>query len=318
MEKMSKTIGFLVILILAMVLGMSCSVREFSNPIPGRDLVDYGDFTEVNGMDIHIWTEGTDDVGKTPIILIHGFTASLYTWRFNIEELGREFPVYALDLPGFGFSDKPLNFDYSLSGYADFIVAFMDEMGIKKAVLVGNSMGGGIAIKTFSKYPERVEGLVLIDALAYPGAGMIFGFKLMKHPVIGKIMMSMSYRFVIKHLILPGIYYDKDFITDDVIDSYYDVYKTENARKVPRWVSREIIRSYPIIEEEIKGISVPTLIIWGEDDHLIPEKNATYFARDITDSQLEIIPKAGHMPHEEKSAEVNSLIKDFLYSRLII
>ena len=99
-----------------------------------------------------------------------------------------------------------------------------------------------------------------------------------------------------------------------MVDSYYKVYKTENARKVPLQIIRKLAKEDPIEEEEIKGITVPTLIIWGEEDNLIPVENASYFKRDIVNSEMEIIPEAGHMPQEEKADEVNELISDFVKS----
>jgi pimeloyl-ACP methyl ester carboxylesterase len=275
------------------------------------ELVEYGSFTTIDGMNIHVWVKGSG----TPVILVHGFTSNLFTWRFNTEELAKEFAVSALDLPGFGYSDKPLDFDYTLDGYADFIVSFMDAMKIRKAVLVGNSMGGGISLTTTLNYPDRVDKLVLVDSMGYPRGPdekHFLPFALMGIPTLGEILMSFNYRFVVEQSLKGGPYYDNSFVTDDVVDAYYDVYKTENAQKTPLLVIRNILSTEPLGEDVIKGVDVPTLIIWGENDNLIPARDAEYFARDIADSKAIVIPEAGHMPHEEKAELVNSLISDFV------
>ncbi len=289
-------------------LGIHWAVWELVPTVPGRDLVSYGTFANVDGMQVHMEHEGTG----TPVILIHGYTSTLYTWRSNMPELAKHFSVWSLDLPGFGYSDKPKEFDYSLAGYADFMVKFMDAMGIKKAILVGNSMGGGVAMESYFKYPDRVEKLVLIDSMGYPENEGFILFTLMKYPVIGEVLMSFNYRWVIKDSLTSGIYYNNAFVTDDVVDSYYNVYKTENGRKAPLWVGRHIDDAKDLNSDKIKTIKAPTLVIWGEEDTLIPVSHAQYFKRDIPGAEVQIIAEAGHLPHEEHPDVVNKLISDFI------
>jgi pimeloyl-ACP methyl ester carboxylesterase len=308
---MKKILGIVLIIIAVIILGLGVhwAVWQLVPPVAGKDLVNYGTFQEIDGMQIHLEHEGTG----TPVILLHGYTSTLYTWRFNFPELAKEFSVWSVDLPGFGYSDKPKDFDYTLSGYADFIVKFMDAQGIKKAVIVGNSMGGNIAIETYLKYPDRVEKLVLVDSGGYPEEeGGFFLFNLMQYPVAGDILMSFNYRWVVKDSLMSGIYYDNKFVTDDVVDSYYNVYKTENGRKGPLWVGRAIDWSHDLGPDTIKTIAVPTLVIWGKDDTLIPVTDADLFGRDIKGAEVAVIPDAGHLPHEEKADIVNKLITDFV------
>ncbi len=311
---MKKLLGVILILVLvlAVALGINYAVQESKAPVPAADLVDYGSFTTIDGLNIHVRVEGLEKGNKTPIILIHGFTASLYTWRFNIEELGKEFPVYALDLPGFGYSDKPEDFQYDLDGYADFIVKFMDAMKIRRAILVGNSMGGGIAMKTALNHPERVAKLVLIDSIGYAEVKRRFlVFALMQYPVVGEILMSLNHRSVVERSLKGGPYYDTSFVTDDVVDSYYNVYKTEYARKVPLIVMKNLTKNYPFKEGDLKDIKAPTLVIWGSNDNLISVDVVENFTRDIKGSSAVVFPETGHMPQEEKSDLVNGLIKNF-------
>jgi pimeloyl-ACP methyl ester carboxylesterase len=305
---------FLVILcaivgIVIVGLGIHWAVWELVPPVAGKDLVNYGTFVTVDGMQIHMEHEGTG----TPVILIHGYTSTLYTWRFNTPELSKYFSVWSVDLPGFGYSDKPRDFSYTSAGYADFLRDFMDAEGITKAVLVGNSMGGGIAMTTYFTYPERVEKLVLIDSDGYPEeGGGFFLFDLMGLPVLGDVLMSFNYRWLIRDSLMSGVYYDNKFVTDDVIDSYFNVYKTENGRKGPLWVGKGIYGKERFDPERIKTIAVPTLVIWGKEDTLIPVTDADRFGQDIKGAHVAIIPGAGHLPHEEKAEIVNKLITDFV------
>jgi len=310
MKKLLSII-LLVIFVIALGLGINYGIQEFKKPVPASELVDYGSFTQVDGMDIHVLAKGRG----VPIILIHGFTSNIYTWRFNTDELAKGFSVYALDLPGFGYSEKPDkgDFDYSIDGYADFIVSFMDAMGIRKAVLVGNSMGGGVALKTYLKHPKRVDKIVLVDSMGYPSEGGHFlVFQLMRYPVIGEVLMSLNYRPVVESSMKGGVYYDNSFVTDDVVDSFFNVYKTENAGKTPLWVMRSFSEKFPFEEGDMEKVKVPTLIIWGAEDNLISAGAADLFARDIADSKAIVLPEAGHLPHEEKADVVNDLISDFV------
>ena len=311
---MKKFFGFLLFLILAVIIaiGVNYAVLASKAPVPAVDLVDYGSFTNIDGMNIHVWIEGLENTKETPIILIHGFTANSYTWRFNIKELGKIFPVYALDLPGFGYSDKPLDFQYDLDGYAAFIIKFMDAMKIKKAILVGNSMGGGVVLKTELTYPERVAKLVLIDSMGYQGDNDRFWvFELMNYPVIGEVLMSLNHRYMMVSSLKSGPYYDNSFVTDDVVDSYFNVYETENARKIPLIIMRDISKEYPFEEGELKKVKAPTMVLWGAEDNLISPSLVENFVRDIKDSKAVVFPEAGHMPQEEKSEMVNGLISNF-------
>jgi pimeloyl-ACP methyl ester carboxylesterase len=264
-------------------------------------------------MKIHMEHAGEGN----PVILIHGYTGTLYTWRFNTPALSKTCSVYTLDLPGFGYSDKPKDFSYTQDGYADFMADYMDAMGIKKAVLVGNSMGGGVAMMTTLRHPDRVEKLILVDSDGYPEeeGGGFFIFDLMGYPVIGDVLMSFNYRWVIKKSLLSGVYYDNRFVTDDVVDSYYNVYQTENGRKAPLWVGKGIYGKMKFDPDSIKAISVPTLIIWGKDDTLIPVKQSEYFGRDIVGSKVVVLAEAGHLPHEEKADIFNALVAAFVQQK---
>jgi len=268
----------------------------------------YGTFTKIDNLNIHVLVGGN---GK-PVVLLHGFMSMAYDWRFNIQELSKHFSVYALDLPGFGYSDKPLNFGYNSDGYAEFIVSFLNEYNIDRAVLVGNSMGGQIALMTCLKYPERVAGLVLIDSGGYPQSVEFLPFKLLYIPVIGEVSMALVNRTVIKIMLKTGIYFNDSFATDEVVNNYYDVYGTANARKMPPIIMRRIMKDEAHITSNLSNIKCPTMIMWGAEDKVISPSRAEMFQRDISNASALIVPRAGHMPQIEKSKAVNNAIVNFV------
>jgi pimeloyl-ACP methyl ester carboxylesterase len=265
-------------------------------------------FKKLNGLNIHVLTTGNG----MPVVLIHGFMGMAYDWRFNIQQLGKHFSIYVLDLPGFGYSDKPLNFDYTSNGYADFIVHFLNAHRIERAVLVGNSMGGQIALMICLKYPERVARLVLVDSGGYPQSVEFLPFKLLKAPVIGEMSMALINRTVIKIMLKKGIYFNGSFATDEVVNNYYGVYSTVNARKMPPLIMRSIMKDEAYITSHLGEIKSPTLIIWGAEDQVISPSRAEMFRKDISNSSLLMVPQAGHMPQIEKSKVVNKAVIDFL------
>ena len=270
-----------------------------------------GEYVSVQGMNIHTFTGGVEHDDRMPVVFIHGFAATFYCWRFNAENLAADRPVFAPDLPGFGLSDKPSDYDYSLDSYADFIAAYMDEMGVERAVLVGNSMGGGIAMKTELRHPDRVAGLVLIDALGYFKNDFYLYRALGVYP-LAEIIMSLNNRPVMTMILKNRVYVDDAFVTDEVVDSFMAVNKTENGRTAPVWVLRAM-GPYPVIPtDEIERVSAPTLVIWGEEDRILPVSHVELFSRDIEHAETIIIPDVGHVPMEEKSDVVNDRIRAFV------
>jgi pimeloyl-ACP methyl ester carboxylesterase len=273
-----------------------------------EELVKYGSFVRINGVNSHVWEMGNG----IPLVFIHGFMGTTYDWRFNIPELGKHFAVKAFDLPGFGYSDKPLDFTYSSEGYADFVKAYLDECSIKKAVLVGNSMGGQIALKTCLKYSDRVSALILIDSGGYPGSVHLLLFRLLKIQIVGTVMMSLITRSAVGCVLKNDILCDDSLVTDETINHYYNVYKTANARKIPPVVVRNMIKDERYIYSKWNEIKCPTLVIWGAQDKVIPPAYAELFKEELPTAKLMIVEDAGHMPHVDKSRVVNDAVIGFV------
>ena len=270
---------------------------------------DYGTFIRINDLNVHVWSVGTGP----PVILIHGFMGMAYDWRANVEQLGKHFHVYAPDLPGFGFSDKPLDFGYTSNRYAEFVVSFLDKYKLKRAVLVGNSMGGQISLETCLRYPERVAGLVLVDSGGYPQSVEFLPFKLLGIPIIDRMAMALVNRTVINIMLRKGIYFNSSFVTEEVVKNYNSVYGTAEARKIPPVVIRKMVKDEAYIASNLHNVEPPTLIIWGAGDRVISPRRAEMFRRDIKGASLLTVPEAGHMPQVERAEIVNKAIIDFSY-----
>lgn len=265
-----------------------------------------GEFTSINGTKIHYISRGQ---GK-PLILIHGFGASTFTWRKNINSLASKgFKVWALDQKGFGLSDKPVSSEYSLKAQAKLIKKFMDEKKIEKAVLVGSSMGGAVLINFATLYPQRAKKLILIDSAGYQKGPPPWIASAPLKPFLKMFVRATALNKTIFTLSARRAYYNDKIITPELIDGYYLPLKIPGAEEALYEMASQ--NDLPLVKNRIKKVKVPTLIIWGKEDRIIPVKNAYWFHRDIQGSKLTIIEKCGHSPQEEKPAQVNQLIVEF-------
>ncbi len=252
--------------------------------------------------------------GGVPIVLVHGFGASSFSWRGNLNPLAKAgFTVYAPDMRGFGLSDKGWDKSMSQDAQADRLKAFMDAMGIDRAVLAGNSMGGGIVTNFALRYPDRVRGLVLVDPAIYDGLHGGVASQLVSLPGLQRWGQHLV-RFILvddarNAGIIKSAWFDPSKVTPDVLRGY------RRALQTPEWdlgllaLLRDGLGSD--LGPRLKGLNVPTLIVWGDHDTWISPSNAPKLHQDIAGSKVAIIPDAGHVPHEEQPEEFNRLVIDF-------
>jgi pimeloyl-ACP methyl ester carboxylesterase len=248
-------------------------------------------FVQVDGMDIHVRDQGAGPA----VVLLHGMFSSLHTWDDWVAALQDSFRLVRLDLPGFGLTGPRPDADYSLSGYVGFLDLLLDELGIKRAFLVGNSLGGGIAWEYSLAHPSRVEGLILIDAVGYPRESTPRIIVLGAIPGVRHLFRIFTPRLLVKR-VLRGAYADHRKITPELVDRYHDLI----LRKGNRAAFLKMLRQpYPYGGERIPYLKAPTLIMWGEQDEWIPIKHAYLFHADLPYSHLLTYPNTGHAPMEE-------------------
>ncbi len=267
-------------------------------------------FVEVDGMQVHLRDEGPRD-DAMPIVLLHGTSASLHTWEGWVAALKGQRRVISMDLPGFGLTGPMVDGDYRMERYVQFLTALLDKLGVQQAVLAGNSFGGGLAWKMAVAHPERVGKLVLVDAGGYPtpSVSMPIGFRIAQIPVLNKVMEVTLPRSMVESSV-RNVYGQPEKVTPELVDRYYDL----TLRAGNRAALAERFRQAPAGEgvDAIKTIKVPTLILWGGRDRLIPPENGERFHQDIAGSQLVMFPALGHVPHEEGAAVTVTAVRQFL------
>src|SRR5882672_10502855 len=267
----------------------------------------YSHFTDIDGVRIHYQEKGTG----TPLVLIHGFTSSTYSWKDVFEPLSKSFRVITVDLKGFGFSGKP-DGDYSRRAQAILVAHLLDHLKIEKAWLCGNSMGGEIALNLALLDPGRVAGLILIDSAGVdvPGGGSLApGYLLV--PVVGRVLTAMALRS--DKLVRQGLeksFYDQTKVTNERVANYYRPLQTRGGQ-LAALRARTQADQFPI-EEDLSKIKLPTLIIWGAEDQLIPLAAGRKINSLIQDSKLVILDNCGHLAQEEMPERVVDEVTKFI------
>ena len=266
-------------------------------------------FVAVGGMQVHLRDEGPRD-DPTPIVLLHGTSASLHTWQGWTEALRGQRRVIRFDLPGFALTGPHPQDDYSIDAYARFVVAMLDQLGVQKVVLGGNSLGGQIAWATAAANPQRVERLVLVDSAGYPfePKSIPIGFKIARIPALAPLMQNTLPRGMVESSV-RNVYGDPAKVTPELVDLYYDMTVREGNRRA---LGKRLAQPMASAPERIASLKMPTLIIWGGQDRLIPPDNAAKFAKDIAGSELVMFDALGHVPHEEDPAATVAAAKKFL------
>jgi len=263
------------------------------------------EFLQVAGMGLHVRRNGPTDA--PPVLLLHGFGASLLTWDPWVALLPG-YRIIRFDLPGFGLTGPDPTGDYSDPRSIEVIVALMDALGVRRASIVGHSMGGRIAWKFAAAQPERVDKLVLIapDGFASPG------FEYGRAPQVPAWLNLMRYslpRAMFRMNLAPG-YADPAVVTDTLVDRYYDMMLAPGIRGAVIARMKQTVLQDPV--PLLRGIRAPTLIIWGQQDAMIPSANAADYRRALPDSKLVLLAGTGHLPHEEAPSVSVEPLKAFL------
>lgn len=245
---------------------------------------------------------------KPTIFLIHGFVASSYTFNQLKPLLAKNFSVIAIDLPGFGKSEKSISFTYSFENYAKLVLKCLDYLHIDDAYIAGHSMGGQIALYTAQKAPDRVKKLVLFCSSGYlPRAKnyLIYSSYLPFFYLIAK--KKINSQSVVKNL--KNVFYDHSLITEEQIEEYGRPLQDRNFPKSLVRLLRH--REGDLSSEQLSAIYTPTLLLWGQEDKVVPLVIGKKLAKDLPNSKLISYDKAGHLITEEKPWELYQEILAF-------
>ena len=243
------------------------------------------------------------EAGSGPtVILLHGLGGSSQAWQFNIAPLAEKFHVFVPDQIGFGKSDKPL-VNYRIRTYVDFLDQFCKQLKIDRATLVGGSMGGWVAAMFTAAFPDRVDKLVLVDAGGYaPPKDFDTRVFYALNPTTREGM----------KVLVGKVFYNKMFHTDAAIDAAIAARLAAGDGFTIKSIAESIIRGEDFLDDTVKTIKRPTLIIWGREDGLVPLTDGERFNKDIAGSKLIAFDQCGHVPNVEKPAEFNAAVIKFL------
>lgn len=271
-------------------------------------------FIEVSGFNVHYRLAGS---GKPLVVLLHCSFLSLRSWRLIFDRLAETASVMAFDRPAFGLTSKPLpsaatGVSYRAEAQSDLIIALMKKLGFSKAVLVGNSTGGTLALLTALRYPQHVEGVVLAGAMVYSGyaTGEIPAF--MK-PVMKAMtpLFSGLMKLLISRLFertVRGFWHNKERVGSDVLVAFRsDLMRGDWSRAFwELFLETHHLR----LDERLKTMSLPSLVITGENDLTVRTAESVRLAGELPSAELVIIPDCGHLPQEEQpEAFLHAVVK---------
>ncbi len=263
-------------------------------------------------VDLHYKIYGTG----SPVLCIHGFGASLFSWRNFVDPLSQSYQLILIDLKGAGNSPKPPDFHYSIQDHAELIYKFILDHDLKNLTLVGNSFGGALSlllsIMLLEKEPGRLRALVLIDPGAYKQYLPLY-VKIIGVPIIGALVIYLIPAWCMATSILKMAYYHPKKVTVEEIAAYAAPIASPGGKHALLETGKQIIP--PNIDELVakyKDINVPTLIIWGQQDKIISPEAGKLLVKAIPNSTLEWIDQCGHVPQEERPEATVPLVLDFL------
>ena len=272
------------------------------------------DFIEVKGQLVHLRDEGPRS-DPAPLLLLHGTGASLHTWDGWAAALKAQRRVIRIDLPAFGltgpFSGQYAPDDYRGDTYARFVLDVLDTLGVSRATIAGNSLGGEVAWRAVLLAPQRFDRLILVDATGYAFApdSLPLGFRVAALPLLGRIAEHLLPRAVVAASV-RSVYGDPSRVDDALIDRYFELTLREgNRRALGQRLQQLEMGAHA---ERIQGLALPTLLLWGGRDRLVPPASAQRFAADIRGARLIVFEHLGHVPQEEDPTATVAAVASFL------
>ena len=261
---------------------------------------------EVDGLKVHYKETGPQDAPV--LLLLHGFGSSLQTWDEWSVKLDPQYRVIRLDLPGFGLTGANPSNDYSEENDVAILTHFADKLGLNKFSVIGHSMGGKMAWSLAASQPDRVQALVLMAPDGFPEAKDI-GSKPYEVPAFMGLIQYFLPKYFVKKSIEPA-FVDTGSLNDALVSRYYDMLRAPGVRGAILARSNQTIYTDPV--PRLQKIKAPTLLIWGEQDQMIPSSNAQSYAGVLLNSTTVLVPKLGHLLQEEQPEKGLTAVTQFL------
>ena len=264
---------------------------------------------DAGGISTHYHDLGAGDRAADPVLMLHGSgpgVSAWANWRLNMPALAERYRVVAPDLVGFGYTERPGDVHYSLDTWRDHVWAFLDALGLARVSVVGNSLGGRIALAMAGQHPERVGRMVLMGA---PGVGMTIteGLKALRAYQPSEQNM--------RQLLLDCFAVNKSIITDDLVRTRYEASVAPGAFEAYRdmfFSPKHAGSQLGITEDQVTAIPTRTLLLHGLRDKVVPVEVAWNMVRLLPDADLAVFAECGHWTQIERAADFNSLVADFL------
>jgi len=305
-----RGLGLAIVAVLIAGVASAWAPDRTVDELKGRWAQAPSQFVEVDGMQVHLRDEGPRD-DPHPIVLLHGTSDSLHTWDGWADGLKATRRVVRMDMPGFGLTGPNPTGDYRLMSYVGFVDHVLARVGVKQAVVAGNSLGGEIAWLLGVHHPERVERLVLIDSGGYPfkAEGMPIGFRLARIPALQPLTTRLLPRKTIEDSV-KSVFGHPDQVTPELVDRFYEL--TLRAGNRASLIQRFQQAPIGALAEQVKRVTQPTLVLWGGQDRLIPPANAQRFAQDIPGTQVVMFDDLGHVPQQEDPTRTLAAARAFM------
>jgi pimeloyl-ACP methyl ester carboxylesterase len=274
--------------------------------LEARYLGSTADLREVDGVRLNVRDSGPTDAHA--LILLHGFGASLQTWDAWADALAATHRVIRIDLPGSGLSAPDPTGDYTDARSMQLIVALMKQLDVPRASLIGHSIGGRIAWTFAAAHPTLVDKLVLIAPDGFASPGFAYG----KPPEVPASLSLMRFALpkALLRMSLEPAYHDPAMLTDALTTRYHDLLLAPGSREALLARMRQTVLVDPV--PLLKTIHAPTLLLWGEEDAMIPIANAQDYLKALPDARLVVIPNSGHLPQEEAAQASLAAVRAFL------
>lgn len=317
------------VLVLVVVLGGLFLAFRTPDTDPAEMRAKYGappsQFVEIaSGVTVHLRDEGPRGDGALglPIVLLHGSNSDLHTWDEWAERLSQTRRVIRFDQVGHGLTGPDPEENYSRANYAQDIGEVADALGLERFILGGNSMGGKHALAFAAAYPERVAGLILVDASGGPELALgtdaqaeaeedsgNIGFAIAQMPGINRLAEQVTPRSLIEQSLVETVA-DSALVDDAIVDRYWELLRYPGNRRAT--LLRFSAAYDPLTEAEIASITAPALILWGEEDRLIPVAAGRWLKQTLPNSELVVYPEIGHLPQKEAPEASLASVQEWL------
>ncbi len=265
-----------------------------------------GEDVEVAGLRLRVRDTGPRD--RPALLMIHGFGSSLQAWDAWAAALDGDYRVIRFDLPGFGLTGADPTNDYSDRRTIEVMTALLDRLGLGRATVIGNSLGGRIAWMFAAARPERIERVVLISPDGFASRGFAYGVRPTVPPLL-RLLPYVAPRFLLRQSVAPS-YADPARFTEATLTRYHDMLLAPGVRRAILARTEQVLLADPA--PVLRTIQAPVLLLWGEQDAMIPVANAQDYLKLLPRATMTSLPGLGHIPFEEAPEVALRPLRGFL------